>query len=233
MKPLAASLLLIFPLIMTGCDKQNPTGGGPNPAPTVQIPEGLNERHAANFLSGAKDFQKDGESEQAIDVLNELLTLYPNSEAADEAKQILAELEKRNIDAGEEEDSAIESAALKQAMVDVTINLMKKQQTNVDPNAVRTQVENGIIQIRKEIPEFLIVSVETEQQLQAGTQIEGCDEKISDAEAFLNEAGIQLTGLVVSLLPQHKAGTLSPVQTELLAQLIVADMKKTQAALTN
>ena len=100
MKPLAASLLLIFPLIMTGCGTQNPTGGGPNPAPTVQISEGLNERHAANFLSGAKDLQKDGESEQAIEVLNELLTLYPKSDAADEAKQLLADLKKRSPNAG-------------------------------------------------------------------------------------------------------------------------------------
>lgn len=99
MKTLAASLLLIFPLIMTGCGTQNPAGGGPNPAPTVQIPEGLNERHAANFLAGAKDLQKDGESEQAIEVLNELLTLYPNSDAADEAEQLLADLKKRSPNA--------------------------------------------------------------------------------------------------------------------------------------
>ncbi|MGZ0163597.1 MAG: tetratricopeptide repeat protein, partial [Planctomycetales bacterium] len=100
MKLLGGSLLLIFPLIMTGCGKQNPAGAGPNPAPTVLIPEGLNERHAANFLSMARDLQKDGESKQAIEVLNELLTVYPKSDAADEARKLLADLKKRSLDAG-------------------------------------------------------------------------------------------------------------------------------------
>lgn len=100
MKSLATSFLVIFPLIMTGCGAQNPTGVGPNPAPTVQIPEGLNERHAANFLSGAKDLQKDGESEQAIEVVNELIAIYPKSDAADEARQLLADLNKQSPDAG-------------------------------------------------------------------------------------------------------------------------------------
>ncbi len=99
MKTLSGSLLLIFPLIMTGCGTQNPVGGGPNPAPTVQIPDGLNERHAANFLSGAKELQKDGESEQAIEVLNELITLYPKSDVADEARQFLADLKKQSPNA--------------------------------------------------------------------------------------------------------------------------------------
>ncbi len=101
MKHLAGSFLLIIPLILTGCGRQNPAGAGPNPAPTVRIPEGLDERHAANFLAMAKDLQKDGESEQAIELLNELLTLYPKSDAADQARQILADLEKRSSDAGE------------------------------------------------------------------------------------------------------------------------------------
>jgi hypothetical protein len=100
MKPLAGTFLLLFPLIMTGCGKQNPAGAGPKPAPTVLVPEGLNERHAANFLSGAKGLQKDGESEQAIEVLNELLTLYPKSDAADEARKLLSDLKKRSLGVG-------------------------------------------------------------------------------------------------------------------------------------
>tara|TARA_R110002072_G_C7945043_1_gene532779 strand:- start:52 stop:561 length:510 start_codon:yes stop_codon:yes gene_type:complete len=136
-------------------------------------------------------------------------------------------------DRGASTNSArIESAALKQAMLDVTLDLMKKQDPNTDPDAVRTQVESAIAQIRKDVPDFLMLSGENEKKLQAGTQVEGVDKRITEAEAFLNDTGIQLTGLVASLLPQHKAGTLSPVGTELLAHLIVADMKKTKAALT-
>ena len=133
---------------------------------------------------------------------------------------------------GSTNTASFESAALKQAMLDVTVDLLKKQDPNTGADAVRTQVESAIAQIRKDVPDFLRLSRENERKLQAGTPIEGVDKRITEAEAFLNNTGIQLTGLVASLLPQHKAGTLSPVRTELLAQLIVADMKKTNAALT-
>ena len=128
---------------------------------------------------------------------------------------------------------AVESAALKQEMVEVTVELMKKHQPSTEPDAVRAQVDTAIVQVRKEVPDFLMVSAEDEKKLRAGSLIEGSDKRIADAEAFLNESGLQLSGLVQSLLPQHNAGDLNPVRTELLAQLIVADMKKAEAALTN
>lgn len=129
--------------------------------------------------------------------------------------------------------AATESNTLKQAMIDVTADLMKKQQPDTGPDAIRGQVENGIAQIRKEVPNFLMVSADTEEKLKAGTQIESSNKRISDAEAFLNEYGIQRSGLVAALLQQHKTGTLSPVRTELLAQLIVADKQKAEDALSN
>ena len=118
-------------------------------------------------------------------------------------------------------------------MVEVTFELMKEQQPGTEFDAVRTQVETAIVQVRKEVPDFLMVSAEDEKKLGAGTPIEGADKRIADAEAFLNESGLQLSGLVQLLLPQHKAGDLNPVRTELLAHLIVADMKKAEAALIN
>ena len=120
-----------------------------------------------------------------------------------------------------------------QAMIDVAADLMKEQQPNAEPDAIRAQVENAIAQIRKDVPNFLMVSAETEEKLQAGTPVEGAPRRITDAEAFFNEYGLQFGGLVETLLPQHKAGSFDPVRTELLAQLIVADMKKAQDALTN
>jgi len=57
--------------------------------------------------------------------------------------------------------------------------------------------------------------------------------RIADAEALLNNYVGQLSGVVQWLLPRHKAGNLDAVRTELLAQLIVADMKKAQDALSN
>ena len=156
------------------------------------------------------------------DALNDSQVAQDNGQAPSETET-----------AGSTSTGAIESTALKQAMIEISVDLMAKQQPNTEPDAVRAKVENAIAQIRKDVPDFLILSAENERMLQAGTQIEGVDKRIADAESFLNDTGIQLTGLVTSLLPQHKAGTLSPVRTELLAQLIVADMKKTQAALTN
>lgn len=127
---------------------------------------------------------------------------------------------------------AIESAVLKQAMVEVSVELMKKQQPNIDPEEVLKKVEYAITQIRKDVPDFLMVSAEVEKRLQANEQIKGVEKRISDATAYLNKSGSNLSGLVASLLPQYKAGTLPPVRTELLAQIVVADVQKKQAALT-
>lgn len=63
-------------------------------------------------------------------------------------------------------------------------------------------------------------------------QNENAVERIAAAESFLNEYGIQSSGLAASLLSKHKAGELSPVHTELLAQLMVADKTKAEKALS-
>ena len=128
---------------------------------------------------------------------------------------------------------AVESGALKQAMIDITFEHMKAQDPTTELDVVRDQVEQAIAQIRKDVPEFLVVSAEIEKKLAAGTPIEGSAKKIAEAEGFFSEYGLQLSGLVTSLLPQHKAGDLSPVHTELLAQLIGADKKKAEDALSN
>ena len=85
-------LLLTLP-ILVGCDTQNPAGATGDPTPATRIPEGLDERHAANFLAMAKDFQKVGDAKQAVATLKELLNGYPETDAADEAKKMLADLD--------------------------------------------------------------------------------------------------------------------------------------------
>lgn len=96
-------VLLISPFI-AGCGKPGPAGPGATPPQAVRIPEGLNERHAANFLAAARDLKETGEPKQAVAILNELIAKYPDSDAAEEAKQILGQLEKPNADADENED---------------------------------------------------------------------------------------------------------------------------------
>jgi hypothetical protein len=130
-------------------------------------------------------------------------------------------------------NAAIESVLLKREMIDAAAELMQQQQPDTEPDAVRGKVDNGIAQIRKEVPDFLMVSAETEKKLQTGTPIEGTTKRIAEAEAFFDEYSIRQSGLVASLLQQHKAGKLSPVRTELLAQLIVAEKQRVEAALSN
>ena len=98
MRHLTGSILLLFLLVMIGCGKQNPVGAGGPPARTLTQKE-IDEKHAANFLAGAKDFQNDGHPKYAINTLKELLERFPDSESAVEAKQMLAEIEKQNPDA--------------------------------------------------------------------------------------------------------------------------------------
>jgi outer membrane protein assembly factor BamD (BamD/ComL family) len=77
---------------LTGCNPQtNPAGAGGRPAGLTQ--KEIDERHAANFLNAAKDFQDDGHPKYAVDTLKELLEQFPDSEAAVEARQMLTELE--------------------------------------------------------------------------------------------------------------------------------------------
>ena len=94
MKHLNGSILLIFLLVLTGCGKPNPGGTGGPPARMLTQKE-IDERHAANFLAGAKDFQNDGHPKYALNTLKELLEQFPDSEAAVEAKQMVAEIEKQ------------------------------------------------------------------------------------------------------------------------------------------
>ena len=135
------------------------------------------------------------------------------------------------------DDVPVESALLKKELIDATVELMQAQNPDADPNELRGQVQQmldkEIGKIRTIYPEFLIVSPETEEKLRAGTPTQDSAKRIADAESFLSESGITTSLLVQALLPQHKTGTLTPVRTEVLAQVIVADRKKLEDALTN
>ena len=132
-------------------------------------------------------------------------------------------------------DSALipkESVVLKQAMLDVTFALMVGNDPTTEREDVRSKAEDFIALTRKDVPDFLMLTRKDEDELRAGRKIHKVDRRISVAEAFLREIEIELSGLVTSLLSQYKAGTLSVPHTELLAQLMVAEMKKTRASLT-
>jgi hypothetical protein len=134
-------------------------------------------------------------------------------------------------------DTPAESTVLKQEMIDATVELMQAQKPDADPEASRVHVqqlvEAGIVEIRKHHPQFLIVSSDTEKRLQSGTPVPDAAERIADAERSLVESGAESPELVTVMLAQHKAGTLSPGRTELLAHLIVGAVKAHEVASTN
>lgn len=133
-------------------------------------------------------------------------------------------------------DNSAESTVLKQELIDATVELLQAQKPDADPEGSRVQVqqlvEAGIVEIRKCHPKFLIVSAETEKRLQSGTPGPDSAARIADGEKSLVEFGTEPPELVKVMLAQHKAGTLSPGRTELLADLMVGAVKEHEFALT-
>jgi len=134
--------------------------------------------------------------------------------------------------AGSTNAAPVESSVLKEAMIEVTLNLLKAELPDIEREAVLGQVEDAIAQIREDALDFLIVSAETGENLKAGTPTEDAVERIADAEAFLNEFEMELSGLVAFLLQEHQTDSLTVAETELLAQLIVVDVIKAEIALS-
>jgi hypothetical protein len=92
MRHTIAPILLLLALVLAGCNPQtNPAGAGGRPAGLTQSE--IDERHAANFLNAAKDFRREGQEDQAVSTLKELIKMFPDSDAANEATQLVAEME--------------------------------------------------------------------------------------------------------------------------------------------
>ena len=127
----------------------------------------------------------------------------------------------------------IESKVLKQAMIDTVLYMLENQPGEQDADLVPSQAERAIVEIREVLPDFLIVSKETEQKLQAGTSIIGADERIAAATNSLSDFDLRLSDLDVFLLENYETGNLSPIQTELLAQLMSVKVKQAEIAILN
>lgn len=124
----------------------------------------------------------------------------------------------------------IESALLRQAMIDVSSELMKQAKPNAEPDGIIDALECFITQSRKDYPEFLMVPPAVEQQLEAGKAPDDTAERVAEGEAVLEKHEMQISPLVTGLQERHKAGKLTPVQMELLAQLITAYLKQLDRA---
>ena len=100
MRHIAESVLLFLLLVIVGCGKQNPTGATAAPASSILTQNEVDEWHAANFLDAAKEYQKAGQPKHAQSTFEVLLDKYPNSDAAAEARRILADTGKQASGAG-------------------------------------------------------------------------------------------------------------------------------------
>lgn len=122
-----------------------------------------------------------------------------------------------------------ESALLKQEMMTITVELMRRKKTAMASDELRRQAAKILdaenVKIRKHYPEFLIVSAKTEEKLRAGTPIPDAAKRISESEKALIDFESPIPDLFKVMLRQHKAGTLSPLRTELLAQCMVGMVK--------
>ena len=115
--------------------------------------------------------------------------------------------------------------------------MLKEQRPDSDAGRLRNDaeamVDEGAAKYREHFPEFLKLTAEAEKKLHAEQSTTDAAKRIEVAEGVVEEFQIKSSGLVHSLLTQHKAGTLTAVRTELLAHLINAEMKEAEAALAN
>lgn len=81
-------------------------------------------------------------------------------------------------------------------------------------------------------PLFLMLEPADEKQLRTGKSIRDSSTQIKAAREFLADYEVRVGQLTKHLLDKHRVNQLTPVQQELLAQLITAEMKTAEAALT-
>lgn len=130
-----------------------------------------------------------------------------------------------------------ESEHLKQEMFDLTVEAMRQKKPNTEQAELevqaRTMVDKAIQDLRKHDSAFMIVSPEVERKLQSNEPILDAPKRVGEALETLIDFGVEIPGLSVVLLEQHKAGTLSPRRTELLAHLLAATVKKLRSSLAD
>lgn len=103
-------LLSAFSLL-GGCNKPDSKSVGNIPSNGGPSQSNLNQRNEKNYLDEAKHLRKIGESKKAIALLQELITKYPNSPAAEEASQLIMVFRRPPADEGEIEDGGHTSSA--------------------------------------------------------------------------------------------------------------------------
>ena len=160
----------------------------------------------------------------------------PNS---DSGKNKDAGITKRNSSPqGDEKptvDQRIQSTVLQEAFRKTTTQLMASKQPTANQEQLASEAiqfaDNAILEFRKINPDFLMVSEQTEKKLMAGKISVGTTQRIKGSRNVFQQYGIEMPELIDYLLQQHDNESLSPAQTELLAQTISTSAKKLMKSL--
>ena len=125
-----------------------------------------------------------------------------------------------------------ESVVLRNEMVALVTELMPPQVEGAPDNGeldAELVVEEEIARTREHDPDFLIVSAELEAKLAKGQGAPDSRERVNRFLEQLDDA--PLPSAAEALLKKHRSGRLSPVRTELLAQILEGVAKAQEAAL--
>ncbi len=160
----------------------------------------------------------------------------PNS---DSGKNKDADITKRNSSPqGDEKpkvDQRIQSTVLQEAFRKTITQLMASKQPTANQEQLASEAiqfaDNAILEFRKINPDFLMVSEQTEKKLMAGKISAGTTQRIKGSRNVFQQYGIEMPELIDYLLQQHDNESLSPAQTELLAQAISTSAKKLMKSL--
>lgn len=172
----------------------------------------------------------------------------PNSaETTDEIETVDTALLSRPIDgahknhgAGVENDNVrpdllVESQVLRKVMLESGMKLSDRQQADLSEADLKASLDQVIVSLRKSDPEFLKLSKDAETAMREGNSLGNLDHRITRAEALFEEFDVKMGPLASHLLSEYKSGDskLSSFQKELLAQLIRAEAKQLEYALSN
>jgi hypothetical protein len=117
---------------------------------------------------------------------------------------------------------APETPILRDELIRQAAELFRKEEIPEGKDA-EDMIDPQIDQWRLHFPEFISLRPAAEKQLRSGQSINEPDERIKAAKAVLDDAEIEISRMAKHLLKKHELNKLTPLQRELLAQLITAE----------
>jgi hypothetical protein len=117
---------------------------------------------------------------------------------------------------------AVETPILRDELIRQAAEMLGEEEIPEGQDA-EDVIDPQIDQWRLHFPEFLYLQPADEKQLQSGQSINEPGERIKAAEAVLDDSKIEISWMAQQLLKKHELNKLTPLQKELLAQIITAE----------